>query len=152
MSLEEQIKLLQKVVETQVEGQLEKGACLKGASRSANSKTAKTGQRMLGVKQSLWTFLTHDVEPTKPSAVGGHCRLTDEDSTANRAERALRKLVLVRKIQYGSQSERGMLFMERIQSVIKTCRQQKLDVWAFCQQALQAYFGDKNYPTLLLST
>lgn len=129
--------MLQKMVKVQgqVERQLEKGACLKGASRSANSKTAKTCQRILGVKQSLWTFLTRDVEPTN-----------------NRAERALRKLVLVRKIQYGSQSERGMLFMERIQSVIETCRQQKLDVWAFCQQALQAHFGDKNYPTLLPNT
>ena len=92
-------------------------------------------QEILKVEKALWTFLKHDVELTN-----------------NRAERALRKIVLNRKIQYGSQSERGSRFVERVYSVLETCQQQERSAWKFCEEALRAHFGSLQYPSLLPTT
>lgn len=43
---------------------------------------------------------------------------------ANTAERALRHPVISRKLSFGSQSERGLQFVERLLSVRATLRQQ----------------------------
>ena len=114
---------------------LKKGARLKGEPKSPEQKTAGTCGEILKVEKALWTFLTHDVEPTN-----------------NQAERALRKIVLNRKIQYGSQSERGSRFVERVYSVLETCRQQGRSAWEFCEQALRAHFSSLQYPSLLTNT
>jgi len=45
------------------------------------------------------------------------------DATNNRAERALRPLVVRRKVSYGSTSEEGERWVERIMTLRETCRQ-----------------------------
>lgn len=114
---------------------LKKGSLLSGAPKSPEQKTAGTCREILKVEKALWTFLNHEVEPTN-----------------NQAERALRKIVLNRKIQYGSQSERGSRFVERVYSVLETCHQQGRSAWVFCEQALRAHFGDLQYPSLIPNT
>lgn len=82
---------------------------------------------------ALWTFATHDgVEPTN-----------------NAAERALRPAVIWRKQCFGTQSEGGSRFVERILSVVTTCRQQGRNVWAFLTDAVAAAWAGQPAPALL---
>ncbi len=64
---------------------------------------------------ALWTFVDRDdVEPTN-----------------NHAERELRAFVLWRKRSFGTQSDRGNLFAERLMTVAHTARKQNKNVLAF---------------------
>lgn len=91
---------------------------------------------VLAHKAALFTFAFEDgVEPTN-----------------NHAERALRPFVLWRKTSYGSQSERGCLFAQRIMTVAHTMRLQKRSVFAFLVDACHASIHDTSTPTLLPST
>jgi transposase len=66
-------------------------------------------------KQALWTFIDHDgVDPTN-----------------NHAERELRAFVLWRKRSFGTQSERGNRFAERLMTIAHTARKQNKNVLAF---------------------
>ncbi|HFF3632503.1 TPA: transposase [Legionella pneumophila] len=59
--------------------------------------------------------------------------------TNNHAERQLRPLVISKKLTFGTQSERGSRFIERIFSVVATCKQQQKDVLVFIMDALQRW-------------
>jgi len=83
--------------------------------------------------EALWTFVR---------AEGG-------EPTNNAAERALRPAVIWRKLSFGTQSEAGSRFVERILSVVMTCRQQGRNVWAFLTQALQASWSAQPLPSLI---
>jgi transposase len=66
-------------------------------------------------RQALWTFVERDdVEPTN-----------------NHGERELRAFVLWRKRSFGTQSERGNLFAERVMTIAHTARKQHKNVLAF---------------------
>ena len=85
--------------------------------------------------EALWTFVSVEgVEPTN-----------------NRAERVLRPAVIWRKQCFGTQSAAGSRFVERILSVVTTCRQQKRNVWSFLTQALTAARAGLPAPALLLT-
>jgi len=96
-------------------------------------KTAGVCREILAVEASLWTFARVDgVEPTN-----------------NAAERALRHAVCWRKTSYRTDSEAGSRFVERILTVIASCRQQKRNVLSFlCDAVLAARAGTKP-PSLL---
>ena len=84
---------------------------------------------------ALWTFVSVEgVEPTN-----------------NRAERVLRPAVIWRKQCFGTQSADGSRFVERILSVVTTCRQQKRNVWSFLAQALAAARAGLPAPATLPS-
>jgi transposase len=74
------------------------------------------------------------------------------EPTNNRAERALRPFVLWRKVSYGSQSERGCVFAQRIMTVAHSLRQQGRSVLQFLIQACQAALHDSTPPSLLPTT
>ncbi|HAT6809174.1 TPA: transposase [Legionella pneumophila] len=59
--------------------------------------------------------------------------------TNNHAERQLRPLVISKKLTFGTQSERGSRFIERIFSVVATCKQQQKNVLVFIMDALQRW-------------
>jgi transposase len=81
----------------------------------------------------LWVFVDVDgVEPTN-----------------NAAERSLRHAVIWRKLSFGTQSAGGSRFVERMLSVIETCRQQKRDVFAWMVNAVQAHLAHRPAPSLL---
>jgi transposase len=74
------------------------------------------------------------------------------EPTNNEAERALRPFVLWRKVSYGSQSERGCVFAQRIMTVAHSLRQQRRSVLAFLMSACHAALHDTPPPSLLPST
>jgi transposase len=82
--------------------------------------------------ESLWVFLDENgVEPTN-----------------NRAERALRFAVLWRKRSYGTQSNKGNRWVERILSLKQTCRIRAKPVFPILLNAIDAYFKEQK-PDLL---
>ena len=99
----------------------------------SHQKTSKTCGRILKVETALWTFVTNSgVEPTN-----------------NSAERALRKAVIWRKISYGTQSDAGSRFVERILTVVETCRQQDRNPLEYLQGAIIAHRSGQVVPSLL---
>ena len=87
---------------------------------------------MLAHRLALWTFVEVDgVEPTN-----------------NHAERELRAFVLWRKRSFGSQSERGNLFAERLMTVVHTARKQGVNVLAFLTACCQAHDDGSAAPSL----
>ena len=102
-------------------------------SHCAHAKTARTGQEMLSVEEALWTFVGHaGVEPTN-----------------NAAERALRHGVLWRKSSFGTHSEAGSRFVERVMTVVTTLRQQNRNVLNYLTQTCQAARTGQMAPSLL---
>lgn len=86
-------------------------------------------------KAALWTFVDHsDVEPTN-----------------NHAERELRAFVLWRKRSFGTQSERGNLFAERLMTVAHTARKQHKNVLAFLTACCTAARNGERPPPLLVA-
>lgn len=71
------------------------------------------------------------------------------DLTNNHAERELRRLVLWRKRSFGSQSERGDRFVERILTVTQTMRKNARDTLGFLQQSFIAHWAGAPAPALL---
>ena len=98
-----------------------------------NNKTKHTCSNIINVSGSLWTFLSNPtVEPTN-----------------NQAERQLRPIVIWRKLSFGTQSDRGSRFVERIFTVTSTCIQQGKSALEFLQQAVTSYFsnwGSRHLP------
>lgn len=106
---------------------------LQRGSACGCAKTAGLCGNLLELEPALWTFVRRDgVEPTN-----------------NRAERAVRKAVLWRKKSFGSVSERGCRFVERILSVVQTLRSQGRQVWQFLSQALEAHRCNRPAPGLV---
>jgi transposase len=69
--------------------------------------------------------------------------------TNNASERSLRHAVIWRKLSFGTQSARGSQFVERMLTVIETCRQQKRDVLAYLTQAVRCHLAHLAPPSLL---
>ena len=105
----------------------------RGAQQTACRRTAATCANLLRSWPSLWTFLCHPQVPP----------------TNNDAERALRPLVLKRKISGPSRSRRGDDFVARGFSVIETCRRQGRDALDYLHQAVIAWIDKVVAPPLL---
>jgi transposase len=84
-------------------------------------------------RQNLWTFV--EVEGVEP--------------TNNAAEQALRQAVIWRKLSFGTQSAEGSRFVERLLTVVETCRRQQRNVLAWMVEAVEARFTGKTAPSLL---
>jgi transposase len=85
---------------------------------------ARTLEREMGV---LWTFMVEaGVEPTN-----------------NRAERALRFAVLWRKMMQGTSNAKGDRWVERILSVLETCRLRGRPTSPVLVHAVTCYFNDQ---------
>ena len=73
------------------------------------------------------------------------------DPTNNRAEQNLRPAVQWRKICFGSQSNNGMRFTERLSTVVGTCRINGVNPFKFLVDMVAASFSSKlALPTLQL--
>lgn len=96
-------------------------------------KTRGTCENLLKHAVSLWTFVREEgVEPTN-----------------NDAERPLRRAVLWRRKSFGTQSESGSRFVERILTAVTTLRQQGRDVLWYLTAACQAALGQPSDCCLL---
>jgi transposase len=94
-----------------------------------------TCRELLAGETHLWTFVrVEGVEPTN-----------------NDAERALRHGVIYRKTSGGTDSESGSRFVERMLTVVATCRQQGINVLDYLTRCYQAHLDDEAAPSLLPS-
>jgi len=71
------------------------------------------------------------------------------EPTNNGAERALRHGVIYRKTSGGTESEAGSRFVERMLTVVATCRQQDVNVLDFLTRCYQARLDGQPVPSLL---
>ncbi len=114
-------------VRLEIEDLLEAGAACR------HKKTAGRCAEILKLREALWTFV--DAESVEP--------------TNNAAERAIRHAVLWRKGSFGTHSEAGSRFVERIMTVRATLRQQGRNVLAFIAAACEARLKRQVIPSLL---
>jgi transposase len=105
---------------------------LKRAQDSDHWRAAPLGWHLLGHFDSLWTFVRREgVEPTN-----------------NAAERAVRPAVLWRKSSFGTQSERGRTFTERLLTVVTSLRSQGREVLEYLEAAIRAVAMGGEAPSL----
>jgi transposase len=96
-------------------------------------QTAATCFEILKVEEGLWTFVrTEGVEPTN-----------------NASERAVRHAVIWRRISGGTDSARGSRFVERMLTVVATCRQQKRNVLDYLSACFGAHLRGQKVPSLV---
>lgn len=104
-------------------------------TRCGHSKVEGTCRAMLKLAPALWTFVrVEGVEPTN-----------------NTAERAIRPSVLMRKISFGTHSEDGSRFVERMLTVAATLKQQGRDVVEYVTEACERSIQGRPVPSLLPS-
>ena len=104
-----------------------------GCTQPHCARTARTCANVLRLWPALWTFLDHPAVPP----------------TNNEAERALRALVLKRKISGPTRSRRGDEFIARGFSVYESCRRQGRDLWNYLHDAVVAWIDQTTPPSLL---
>src|SRR5204862_3209806 len=96
---------------------------LEGALLGEDPAVATFCENLLALEPALWTFA--EVEGVEP--------------TNNFMERLLRRAVLWRKRSFGSWSAAGCRFVERILTVVQTCRLQGRHALDYMQEALVAH-------------
>jgi transposase len=100
---------------------------------SGNKRLVGMCHELYNNRQWLWTFVdVNGIEPTN-----------------NTAERALRPAVIYRKLSFGTQSESGSRFIERMLTVTETCRLQNRSAYEYLIEAVTAYFSNQAPPSLL---
>jgi transposase len=109
---------------------------LQRGQKSQCSKTAGTCKELLGHEEWLWTFV--DVEGVQP--------------TNNEGERAARPGVLLRKTSGGTDSAFGSRFVERVLTVVDTCRRQGKKVLDYLSACIAAWRHDQDPPSLVPNT
>jgi transposase len=106
---------------------------LKKGAAGEHKKTAGSCTHILKFKLALWTFIEKEgIEPTN-----------------NEAEREIRSGVIWRKTSFGSQSEAGSLFVERMLTVSATLKRQDCNVLDYLTEACTARLHNRPAPSLL---
>ena len=106
---------------------------LRAGQRCADGPAATFCANLLGLWPALWLFAVEaGVEPTN-----------------NHAERLLRRGVLWRKRSFGSHSEAGCRFVERMLTVVQTLRLQNRSALTFLHDAVAAHRAARPAPQLL---
>jgi len=109
------------------------GRLLRRGQQNPDGKAAGLCRELSKWWPALWTFArVEGVEPTN-----------------NVSERALRPAVLWRKGSFGSDSEAGSRFVERLLTVVATCRQQGRSLLGFLAAAVEAALRSSSPPSLL---
>jgi transposase len=99
---------------------------------SENKRLVGMCRELYSHREWLWTFV--DVQGIEP--------------TNNTAERALRPAVIYRKLSFGTQSQAGSRFIERMLTVCETCRLQKRSVFQWLTTAVEARLNNRPAPKL----
>ena len=106
---------------------------LEAGASSASAKTAVVCASPQAIEAGLYTFATTEgVEPTD-----------------NAAERALRHAVCWRKTSGGTDGASGSRFVERVLTVVASCRRQGRDVLAVVTEAVRAARTGATPPSLV---
>ena len=113
-------------LQKRVESLLEKGTNFKG-------KLGGKCRRIYKCKKYLWTFVKdRKVEPTN-----------------NFAERMVRQGVLWRKSSFGTQSERGARYVERVLTVCATCQLQGRNIIEYLREVCHCHLNGLPVPSLI---
>src|SRR5205823_11252708 len=108
----------------------------RGGQRCGCVRTAATCFEILKMEEGQWTFArAEEIEPTN-----------------NASERALRHAVIWRRISGGTDSAEGSRFVERMLTVVATCRQQGRDVLDYLASCFEAARRGQAIPSLLPAT
>ena len=102
-------------------------------SRCPCAKTAATCFEILKVEEGLWTF----------------ARVKGVEPTNNAVERALRHAVIWRRISGETDSVDGSRFVERMLTVVGTCRQQGRNVLEYLASGFEADHYGQAIPSLM---
>jgi transposase len=108
-------------------------SALEDGTRCDCKRTGGTCAEILRVEESLWTF----------------ARVAGVPPTNNAGERAVRHAVIWRRISGGTDSVRGSRFVERMLTVVATCRQQQRSVLDYLSSCFQAVRSRQASPSLL---
>jgi len=114
-------------IQKNMEKPLEKGVYC------THQQTSNTCKNILKSFAGLWIFT--EIEGIEP--------------TNNLAERKIRPFVIYRKLSFGTKSERGTRYIERLFSVLATIKQQSLKPLVFIKQAIVNYNSNIGPPELL---
>ena len=90
-------------------------------------------KQLYELRAALWVFI--DVPGVEP--------------TNNDAERTVRTYVIWRKTSFGTQTDRGNEYVERILTVVATRKRQGLKVYEYLVQAMTAHLRGETAPSLL---
>ena len=113
--------------------QLQFEAALERAAAGSIARLSGSCSDIIAHRDALWNFVTHEgVEPTN-----------------NHAERELRSFVLWRRRSFGTQSERGERFPERVMTVVKSLRKQGRDALDFLVRSITAHESGAQPPALV---
>ena len=103
---------------------------------SGNKRLVGMCRELYERRDWLWTFVAQQgIEPTN-----------------NTAERALRPAVIYRKLSFGTQSESGSRFVERMLTVSETCRLQNRSVYQWLTGAVEASLQNRPAPSLVVKS
>ena len=106
---------------------------LKQGTRCRSPEVAATCRDLVKHFPAMWTFVrVEGIEPTN-----------------NEAERAIRHAVIWRKVSFGTHSQAGSRFVERILTVSATLKQQGRNVVDFITLACEASLHGRKAPSLL---
>jgi transposase len=98
-----------------------------------DTRVSKFCENLLTLEPALWTFVTREgVEPTN-----------------NHMERLMRRAVLWRRRSFGSNSESGCRFVERILTVVQTCRLHGKNVLEYLTNTIRSHRTGRSCPGLL---
>lgn len=109
------------------------GKLLQSGLASADKKVVGFCKHLLPLESALFLF----------------SRVPGVEPTNNRAERALRPIVLWRKGSFGTNSAQGSRFVERMMTVVMTCRLQGRSVLTYLRAVCLAQDRGKRAPSLL---
>jgi transposase len=108
-------------------------SAVQAGTASGHAAAQALCQELLRLDEALWRFAFEPgVEPTN-----------------NAAERALRHAVCWRKTSYGTDSEAGNRFVERILTTVASCRHQGRNVLEYLTACCDAILHQKTPPSLL---
>jgi transposase len=111
-------------------------SALEDGVRCDCATTRGTCAEILRLEESLWTFARVKGVPPENNAV----------------ERAERHAVIWRRISGGTDSARGSRFVERMLTVVATCRQQGRDLLGYLTSCFEAARRGQAIPSLLPAT
>jgi transposase len=110
------------------------GKTLLAGGLGPDARVARFCENVLSTEAALWTFARYEgVEPTN-----------------NHIERLLRRAVLWRRRSFGSNSERGCRFVERILTVVQTRRLKGRNPLEYIHEAVHHFRRGLSCPQLLI--
>ena len=111
------------------------GKALLEGGLGSDARVAKFCENLLTLEPALWTFVTKEgVEPTN-----------------NHMERLVRRAVLWRRRSFGCNSANGCRFVERILTVVQTCRLHACNILEYLCTAVRNHRRGLSCPCLLPS-